>query len=502
MSADSNKTLFRNSIILYIRLFCVSLFGFFTTRFALQSLGLVDFGLFALVGSVISFMSVINTMMISSSNRFIASALGKGDTTLVNRQFNVSLAVHAALALATALVAFPLGDWYILRFINYDGDVQNALMVYNITIAASIFSFMGVPFNGLLLAKEKFFVFCSTDVLSNAIKMIVAFLLIDHFQDKLMIYSWTMAITTAYPTLVFYLFCKSKYPQIIKFKIIKELKYYKEVFDFTVWVGYGTVVQVAKSQFASIFTNFFFGTVLNSALGISNSLKNIVESFSTNVTKPMEPQIVKSYSAGDTIRCESLMALSAKTAFLMVFLLSVPLLIETEFVIRLWLSEVPPHSVTLTRLYLFICIVDAFSSGITDYVFARGNIKMYQLSVNTLYLISIPVAFVVLKLGAPVYGLLATYLVFSILVFVCKMVVLSRCYQFDITFLFKMAYRPAVSVIISSIPVFVLCYFVEMRPIVSMAVSIGYVAVCEYIFGLSSSERKFIKSKIQFLRHE
>ena len=169
MQENTNKAIFINSAILYAKLIVTAVAGLLTTRFALQALGADDFGIFSVVGSVISFVAIVNTIMISTSNRFMATAIGKGDEKLIKDTFNVNVVMHVVIAVVILLVAYPLGDWFILNHIKYEGDINSVLSVYHITIIGSIISFIGVPYNGLLIAKERFFVFSSTDILASVI---------------------------------------------------------------------------------------------------------------------------------------------------------------------------------------------------------------------------------------------------------------------------------------------------------------------------------------------
>ena len=153
MQENTNKSIAINSIILYVRMIITALCAILTTRFALHALGVTDFGLFSLLGGIISFILIFNTIMLSTTNRFIAVALGKGNIQEANEQFNVNFAIHLALALLTLVIAFPLGDWYINNYVNYDGNPSVAAMVFRWSIIGSIISFIGFPFNVLLMAK-------------------------------------------------------------------------------------------------------------------------------------------------------------------------------------------------------------------------------------------------------------------------------------------------------------------------------------------------------------
>ena len=208
MKENTNKAIAINSLILYIRLAIISVCGLLYTRFSLQALGADDYGLFSVIACIITFASIINTVMIVTSNRYIAMAIGKGDINEACRTFNTNLVIHLFIALFTVLIALPIGHYYIANFVNYIGDISKAYIVFDISIIASAFSFIGVPYNGLLLAKEKFIVFCSTDVISSIVKLIFTYLLIDHFENKLVIYALITAFMTAFPTVVFWGYCR------------------------------------------------------------------------------------------------------------------------------------------------------------------------------------------------------------------------------------------------------------------------------------------------------
>ena len=178
MQENTNKAIVVNSLFLYIKLGVSAITGLLSTRFALKALGANDFGIFSVVGGIVSLITIVNTIMLSTSNRFMATAIGRGEKTFINSTFNVNVAIYIIIAILTIIIAYPLGDWYILRHINYSGNINDVLRVYHITIVGSVISFLGVPYNGLLLAKERFIVFTITDIVSNIIKVIISYLLI------------------------------------------------------------------------------------------------------------------------------------------------------------------------------------------------------------------------------------------------------------------------------------------------------------------------------------
>ena len=496
MSAkNGNKTIAVNSVILYIRLFLNTITSLLATRFALQALGVVDFGLFSVLGSVISFIAVFNTIMVSTSNRFIAVAIGKGNEIEVNEQFNVNLIIHILIAVFTAIIAIPLGEWYIDHFLNFDGDLNLAKFVYRITVIGSIVSFLSVPYNGLLMAKEKFIVFCTTDVIVHLFKMAIPFVLIYYCSEKLFWYAAGISFTTAAPALVYYLYCKKHYPDIVRFRLVRNRNKFKEVLGFSAWVSYGAIANIGKTQGAAVIVNKFFDTVMNTALGISNSVQGLLTLFAQNIAQPIAPQITKSYASGNMERCKNLMVASAKYSYMVMFLIAVPFLVDAEFILKIWLHEVPPFAVLFCQLLTIDTLVISFNSGISTLVFASGNIKSYQLSINTLKMLSIVAGYFVLRAGFPAYSLIIVYIFFSVLAFVAGQIVISKTLHFGNKLLFVKAYIPCGLVTIFFVP------YAILHPIsnafVSILVGVLYVLILELLICVNCDERDLFKQLIK-----
>lgn len=491
---SSNKKIVFNSVILYIKLFVMTITSFFTTRFALQALGVNDFGLFSVLGSIMAFISIFNNIMISTSNRFISVAIGKGDSADINEQFNINLIIHIALALIALMIAVPIGDWYIYKFINYDGDISAAVNVFHFTVIGSIISFVAVPYNGLLMAKENFLVFSVTDIMTHLFKMIVAFLLIYFWEEKLLIYAFTQGIITAIPLGVYYIYCKKHYADIVKFHLSRNVKRYKDVFSFSGWVAYGAFAFVGKNQASAILVNLFFNTVMNAALGLANTVNSLINGFAKSIAQPIAPQITKNYAAGNYDRCYSLFILSNKLTYFVTLIIAVPFLVDSEWIFNLWLGSVPEYVVMFTNLVIIDTLVISLNSGINNLIFAGGNIRLYQFTVSTIRFLAIGAAYIVLKSGAPAYSLLYTYIVFSIIIFATGQWVLNRTMHFDNRILWRRSYIPSLIVGILLIP----CYMFHLGvpSILHIIISELWILSCIYVVGLSKSEKNSLQSLI------
>ena len=490
MQENTNLSIAVNTIILYVRLAIVSVCGLLYTRFSMQALGVDDYGLFSVVACIITFVSVVNTIMVVTSNRFLAVAIGRGNMVEANRQFCVNLIIHVLIAVITIVLALPLGHCYIANYVNYTGNMSNVVMVYDISVYASAVSFIGVPFNGLLMARERFFVFCSTDVLSSLIKLVFTYLLIDHFEHKLLVYALVTAFMTAFPTFVFIAYCRHAFRELTRFVFVRDWKKYREVLNFSVGIGIGAISMICKTQGGALLINTFFSTTMNAGLAVANSVSNILQLFANNVQKSISPQIVKNYASENMERCTYLVCLASKITYLTMLFVSVPFLLVPEFIFGLWLAEVPPYAVVFTRLLIADLLLLSINAGISDFVFATGRIKFYQCVVNFLLVCSVVVGYMTLKHGMSPQYLFYVYIFFSFLVFAIRPVLLVRIVHFNVGILFRDAYLPAFAVSALLLPV---CFFkTACSPFLLVVCAYIYFVLLLWVVGLKPNERAYI----------
>lgn len=487
MKENTNKAIAYNSLILYGKLVINTICALLTTRFALRSLGVVDFGLYSVLGGIISFIAIFNTIMLLTSNRFIAVAIGKGDEKEINEQFNVNLVIHIAIALFALIVVYPLGNWYIPRFVNYDGPLSNAMMVYLISSAGSIISFVGVPYNGLLMAKERFIVFSLVDVICHILKLVITWIIIYHFHNKLLIYSLTTAVLTAIPTIVYMVYCSRYYGDMVRLTLVRDKNKYRQVFKFSAWVSLGAVASVGRNQGAALVVNAFFNTVMNTAMGVASSINSYVSLFAQNVKQPMAPQITKSYANGDKKRTDELLIMSTKYTFLLTLLVGSFFLVAPEWLLCLWLGEVPPYASVFLVLFIVDNLVQSMNSGVGVLIMATGKIGLYQVLISLLNILSVVFGYVVLRQGEPAYFLLVAYIIVSIVTFFAIQFVLHRQLHYDSSILWKRSFIPSIIVAVLFVPVLFLPN--SIHPILKVLLSFTYLCALELFVGLTSRER-------------
>ena len=489
---NTNKAILVNSIISYSKMGVNTILSLFTTRFALQALGVTDFGLFSVLGSIITFISIFNVIMLSTSNRFLAVAIGKGDSIEINRQFNVNLTIFIVLALLMLVVSYPVGYWYIENYINYDGPKSNAMIVFILSIVGSAISTLATPYNGLLIAKERFLVFSVVEVIVHIFKFVVALVLVYHFQNKLFIYAVTMTISAIIPTVVYWAYCNRMFRDYVSWQFVKKKSLYAEVLSFSGWVAYGAVACIIKSQGAALLVNAFFNTIMNTALGLANSLIAYVQMFANNLTQPIQPQITKSYVSGNINRTDKLLIMSTKFSFMLMLLISTPFFVGGDWLLSLWLGNVPPYVLSFTRLLIIDSLAGSFNSGISVLFFASGKIAVYQVVINTMRLLSIVAAYCVLKSGFPAEGMFITYIVFTFFVVISSQLCLKKVLSYDASNLFRKSYLPSILVLLLLFPLLLIMIKIDIHPVMSIICTMLYLLILEYFIGLTKVERGYL----------
>ncbi len=496
---NTNRAIFYNTIILIIKLLVNTLTTLFATRFTLKAMGAEDFGLFAVLGGIVAFLAILNTIMVATSNRFISVAIGKGDISDINSTFNVNFIIHVTIAVITLVVATPIGHVYVYNYLNYNGNLDIAAIIMYTSIIGSAISFISIPFNGLLMSKENFLVISLVDIIAHILKLVLAYTILFVQKDSVMlVYALGLFVLTVAPTIFYYIYCKVKYVEITKFRLVKDKDRYKACLGFSAWVSYGAIASVFKSQGAAVIINSFFTTLMNAALSIANTVNSFIVLISQSISQPITPQITKSFAKNDTARCDDLLVLSTKLTFVVSFLISLPILKETEWFLNLWLGESPDHAVLFTRLLIVDTLITSLNSGISAIIFASGRIKLYQLLINTLRLLSVVLAYVAIKLGGAPESLLYAYIIISLLIVLSSQIVLRKTLSYNTRILWKRSYIPSIVLVITSLPI--LYIDIPLHPLYSASLVVFWGLLAAAIVILSKKERQriydFLKIKI------
>ncbi len=498
---NDNSKIFKNSAILYLRLLITSIIGLFTSRIIIQSLGASDFGLYAVVGGLVTIMAFLNIVMTSTTYRYIAFEIGKGDIEGVKKVFNISLVIHLCLALAVVIFAETLGEFYIRNYLNIlASKVSDALFVFRFSVIAIFFSVVSIPYQGLITAQEKFSVQAIIEIIRSLLALCVAVTLIYYLGNRLRLYAILTAIILMAPPLLYFLYSKKKYSEIVRWRFQRDKNKYKEMISFSGWIMIGAGASIGKVQGAALFINSFFGTILNASFGIASQVNNLIMMFSQNLGQAAIPQITKSFSSGNTDRTIILVSYISKYSFFLMLLPSLPILLETDYLLTLWLGEVPKYTSLFCQLMIINALVDCLMSGIPAAIQATGKIKYFQIILSTTSLISLPISYLLLKLGCPPSSILITYIfTASVNVVICQ-ILLKRLINFDVKHFLKTAYLKIFYVLIFISPVFIFKSLFQdglIRFIFLSFFSVILFFTAVYIVGLEQKEKELIRETIK-----
>lgn len=451
---NSNKLIAVNSFVIFVRLCVVTVIGVYASRLVLDALGASDYGLYNVVGGLVVLLNVVNTAMISTTYRYIAFELGKQEEGRnINKIFNTSFVIHICFALLIIALGLSVGLWYVSNYLNILPDkVEDARFVLLISICTTAISTMMVPYQGLLVAYERFTVNAVIDILSCLFRILLLLFFINSCGNRLRAYSIIMLFYTCSYSFAYYIYCQWNYRKQVFFKIWKDINLYKEMLIYASWVVYGALAYAFKSQGSVLIINYFFGTLVNAAYAVANQVEGFILSFSRSLNNAAIPQITKNVSGGDTNRSIRLASYISKYTFILMTIIAFPVLLESDFLLSIWLKEVPEGAATFCRLMILGGLLDCLGEGISPLVNATGKIKQYVFIIHTTMLLGLPVAFFMFNLNFPAYTISVVFCIVSFICSFLKIFLLHKILKFDVLVFFKTSY---LKIFLISIPLII-----------------------------------------------
>lgn len=402
-TTESNKRIAKNTLYLYLRMFISLALSIVTGRVVLRTLGVDDYGINAVVGGVIGMFSVMQVCMIGATSRFITFELGRGDEKRLKDTFSTTLTIHIIIAAILFVVLETVGLWILnYKLVIPEGRMFAANCVYQFSIISLMLGVTQTPYSSAIVAHEKMDVYAYFDILNTVLKLVIIYLLLIGNMDKLILYS---ILTFCVSTLMIVLnrvYCLRNFPET-HYHFIWDKSLLKPIFAFSGWDILGNVAVMARGEGVTILINVFFGTALNAAAGIANTVTNAVGGFSGNIIMAVKPQIIKRYADGEYDAMIKLTHDGTILCFVLMTCLAVPLMSEIHFVLNLWLGMVPAYACVFTNLILLFSIIGCMGSIVMNIVHATGRIKKTSITNGTLYIMVIPVTYIAFKLGAPAW---------------------------------------------------------------------------------------------------
>lgn len=390
----NNKRIAKNTMLLYFRMILTMLVTLYTSRVVLNTLGVEDFGIYNVVGGVVVMFSFLNSAMSSATQRFLSFELGKNNIKQFTKVFSMSINIHALIAIIILVLAETIGLWFVNTQLVIPTDRMDAAnWVYQCSILAFMVTIMSVPYNASIIAHEKMAAFAYISILEVSLKLLIVFMLQWLAFDKLKLYAVLFLLVAVIIRLVYGLYCKYKI-EGCRYVWTADKKLFQTLFSYAGWNLWGNMAAVGMDQGVNILLNIFFGPVVNAARGIAYQLSSAVRMFVSNFQMAVNPQIVKRYAVEDITSMHKLIFVSSKASYLLLLFLGLPLAIEANFVLSLWLGDVPEYTVVFVRLVIVIMLIDSLSGSLITAAQATGRIKLYQTLVGGLLLFIVPISYI------------------------------------------------------------------------------------------------------------
>ena len=428
----NNNRIAKNTIFLYARMFVVLLISLYTTRVVLRILGVEDYGIYNVVGGFVSMFGFLNTAMANGIQRFYNYNLGKyGEEGLIGT-YNCALRIQILLALIIFVVIEGIGKWYINNIMVIpEGRIMAANIVFQFSVFSMLVVILQIPFSGAIMAMEKMDYYAFVSILDALLKLGFVFLLQVISYDKLAVWGVLTLIISIVNLLLYYVYCK-KYFSFLKLNKAYNKQEFFSMLSFSGWNLFGSFGNIMKDQGLNMILNLFFGPVVNAARGISYQISSAMQSFISNNSIAVRPQLMQSYAQGDIRRTFKLMFAVSKFNYYLLMIMAVPVGVEIDFILSLWLgNNVPDHTASFSLLILAICFINNLNTPISLVVHATGVMKNYQIYSTIISLLSLPASYLVLKAGAKpemafVVVLIATIITQIVDVYILKTIV---CYS-------------------------------------------------------------------------
>lgn len=408
---SNNKRLAKNTIFLYFRMLLILVIGLYTSRIVLRTLGISDYGLYNVVGGVVTMFSFLNGTLSTSTQRYLNFEIGKGEADKLKRVFSNALLIHCMLALFIFLLAETIGLWFVLHKLNIEpGRESAALWVYQFSIMAAIIQVIQLPFMSTIIAHEKMSIYAYVSIFEAFMKLLIVFLIQVASFDKLIFYAALYLVSNISVALMYNTYCRRHYPEA-RFSCKYEKSMFKEMLSYSGWNVIGSVAYICNSQGVNILFNLLFGTVINAARGVAFQVTNIISQFANNFQIAVKPQVVKYYAQGKIKEMSDLTYNAARYSAFLLLLIMAPVIAEIEFILKIWLGEYPDYAPDFIRVVCIQSVLNSMSSVVLMVVHASAKLKKVGIYAGVFNLLILPITYVLLKLGfSPTIALSANIL--------------------------------------------------------------------------------------------
>lgn len=497
--STNNQRIAKNATLLYFRMILLMAVSLYTSRIVLSTLGIEDYGIYNVVGGFIGMLAFLNGAMCGCTQRFITFALGKGDKQELKKIFSTTLITHAIIALLVFVLAETVGLWFVIEKLVIPPDrFVAAMIVYQCSVASALIMIMSFPYNADIIAHERMSAFAYISIVEAFLKLAIVFILPLGGIDKLILYAILLLIVQLGIRSIYTWYCKKHFAEA-NFTWYFDKSLIKEILSFSGWNLWGGLAATLFGQGVNVLLNIFFGPTVNAARGIAMQVQGAVQQFSTNFQMALNPQITKNYATGDINAMHTLIFRCAKFTFMLLLCIILPISMEIDFILSIWLKDVPEYTCSFVILMLAICIIDAVSNPFMTASAATGHVRVYQFVVGLILILIVPSAYLVLKLGGAPLTVFIVHLCWGIVAFIARLFIVRPLIHMSIRKYIISVMVPCSIVLLTSL---IICYLLKIvlpetniSSVIKIVTSGGIVIIMSYLFGLTKSERFYLTQK-------
>ena len=501
-TSENNKKIAKNTLLLYARMLLLVLINLYTSRVILNILGVEDYGIYNVVGGIVVMFSFLSGSLSTASSRFITYDLGIGDVSIMKKTFGNIVAIHLLFSVIIFILGETIGLWFVMNKLQIpENRMTAALWVYQFSIFSFVLNVISVPYNATIIAHERMKAFAYISIIDAVLKLLIVYLLVVIPFDKLIVYAILFFCIQLFDRIIYGAYCLRNFEET-KTKISFDKQLFKRIFSFSAWTMNGCLAVAGYTQGINILLNMYFGPTVNAARGIAVQVQAVVQNFCYNFQMALNPQLTKSYAQNNIEYMHQLLKVSSKFSFFLLYIISLPLMLEAPLVLKWWLGIVPEHTVSFLRLILCASMLVALSRPLVTAVHATGRIRKFQLIEGSMLLCIVPIAYILLRFwNIPPEYVFGVHIIVELLTQYARvMVVLPMISMKTIEYL-KEVVVPIIKVVIIT-PLLPLIIFHNLKQSVSTFFIVCFIYLISsllgiYLCGCTKSEKSFITHKIQ-----
>lgn len=497
---SKSKRIAKNTLLLYFRMLFLMFINLYASRVILEALGVEDYGVYNVVGGFVAMFSIISSPLTSACSRFLNYEMGKGIQDRIRIVFSTSLSVHILLAVIIAILCEVIGLWYLNNHMVLPaGRLVAATFCFHFSVFNFCTNLFTIPYNAAIIAHERMKVFAYVSLFEGIAKLLVCFLIMVTPFDRLIFYGFLLLVIQLCVRASYQLYCKRNFEEC-RYVFVVDRVLIGQMFAYTSWQLIGHVSRVLRTQGVDLLLNSFFGPVLNAAKGIANQVQGTVEGFANNFMVAMNPQITQSYAEGDYKYMFKLIYNGSRYAFYMLLLLSLPIIINADFVLNIWLKQVPVFTVVFVQLILICTLITSLSHTLITAVNATGRIRNYQIVVGGIQLLNLPLCYLFLRIGFDATSVMVIAVFSELFALIVRLFMVSwNIPLFNISDYFINVIFPCVSVsVLAAVLPIIMKIILNYSVFSSLANIILSFLICSitiFFWGCSRNERLLVISK-------